>query len=399
MSAFVSPIQRKLKFIANINDEVLGEDTDPDLEILYVDIGNVDSAGRIDEVSVYRFEDAPSRARRRVRDGDVIISTVRTYLQAIAQIQNPPENMIASTGFAVVRPLPEFDANYCKYVLRERKFLAEVEKNSVGVSYPAINAIDLANIPVHVHPLARQRAIADYLDQETARLDALVAAKEHLLDLLTEKRHALISHAVTQGLDCKCAMKRTNIDFAPEIPEFWEAAKLKRISYMKSGDGITSGAIEEKGLYPVYGGNGLRGYADSFTHDGAFVLIGRQGALCGNVHLVSGQFWASEHAIVATLHEPHNIEWFVNLLKAMNLNRYSESAAQPGLASQDITNLCVPLPPLSQQRAIADYLDRETARLDELAAKTRETIALLTERRAALIAAAVTGQIDVEGAA
>ena len=202
VSAAVSPThQRKLKYLANINGEVLEEDTDPDFEILYIDIGNVDSSGKIDEVSAYRFEDAPSRARRRIRDGDVIISTVRTYLQAIAQIQNPPENMIASTGFAVVHPSPKFDANYCKYVLREQRFLAEVEKRSVGVSYPAINAIDLANIPIYIHPLARQRAIADYLNRETARLDELAAKTRKTIALLKERRTALIAAAVTGQID------------------------------------------------------------------------------------------------------------------------------------------------------------------------------------------------------
>ncbi len=202
-----------------------------------------------------------------------------------------------------------------------------------------------------------------------------------------------------RDLDCNAPMKRTDIDFAPEIPESWKVVKLKRISHMRSGEGITSGAIEEKGLYPVYGGNGLRGYTDSFTHDGTFALIGRQGALCGNVHLVSGRLWVSEHAIVATLHESHNIEWFVNLLKTMDLNRYSESAAQPGLTSQGIANLCVPLPSLSQQRAIADYLGRETARLDALVAAKQRLLDLLAEKRHALIAHAVTHGIAPRDAA
>ena len=201
MSTANSATYCKLKYMASINDEVLGEETDQDIDILYVDIGNIDSSGRIGEISEYRFEDAPSRARRRVRDGDVIISTVRTYLQAIAQIQNPPENMIVSTGFAVVRPLSGFDANYCKYVLREREFLSEVEKRSVGVNYPAINAVDLANIPVPTHPLDQQRAIADYLDRETARLDALATGIEDTISLLRERRAALIAAAVAGRID------------------------------------------------------------------------------------------------------------------------------------------------------------------------------------------------------
>ena|SRR5271166_1802221 len=114
----------------------LGEDTEPDYELQYVDIGNVDSSGNIDKVVTYAFADAPSRARRRVRDGDVIISTVRTYLQAIAPVQSPPDNLIVSTGFAVIRPMTDVcDAGFCKYALREASFLAEVEMRSVGVSY------------------------------------------------------------------------------------------------------------------------------------------------------------------------------------------------------------------------------------------------------------------------
>ena len=91
--------RRRLKYAATINDEALGEETEPDYELQYVDIGNVDSSGTINEIATYPFRDAPSRARRRVRDGDVIISCVRTYLQAISPIQNPPENLIVSTGF------------------------------------------------------------------------------------------------------------------------------------------------------------------------------------------------------------------------------------------------------------------------------------------------------------
>jgi hypothetical protein len=136
--------RQRLKFAATINDEALAEDVDPDFEIQYIDIGNVDSSGRVHEIATYRFEAAPSRARRIVRDGDVIISMVRSYLQAIAPIASPPDNLIVSTGFAVIRPRPgALDAKFCRYVLREPTFLAEVEMRSTGISYPAINASEV----------------------------------------------------------------------------------------------------------------------------------------------------------------------------------------------------------------------------------------------------------------
>ena len=201
MTAAAVASRCKLKYLASINDDVLGEDTDADFEMQYIDIGNVDSSGCISELASYRFEDAPSRARRLVRDGDVIISTVRTYLQAIAQIHEPPDNLVVSTGFAVVRPLRDrFDTRYCRFALREPAFLAEVEKRSVGVNYPAINATDLADISIPVHPLPKQRAIADYLEREAARLDALTTSVQKAIDLVEERRAALITSAVTDQL-------------------------------------------------------------------------------------------------------------------------------------------------------------------------------------------------------
>ena len=199
---------RRLKYAATINDEALSEETDPDFELQYVDIGNVDSSGRVDQIATYRFDAAPSRARRIVRNGDVIISTVRTYLQAIAAIENPPSNLIVSTGFAVVRPRNgKLDANFCKYAVRESRFLHEVVTRSVGVSYPAINASDLGDISIPLPSVAEQRAIAGYLNRETARLDALMAAKERWLELLAEKRRALITRVVTRGLNLAAPLR------------------------------------------------------------------------------------------------------------------------------------------------------------------------------------------------
>jgi type I restriction enzyme S subunit len=140
MNRAISVEPRRLKYVSTINAESLSEATFPDYELQYVDIGNVDSYGTVHDIVAYRFEDAPSRARRMVRHGDIIISTVRTYLQAIYPVENPPENLIVSTGFAVVRPNVDFlDPGFCKYALRENKFLWEVESRSTGVSYPAIN--------------------------------------------------------------------------------------------------------------------------------------------------------------------------------------------------------------------------------------------------------------------
>ncbi len=177
-------------------------------------------------------------------------------------------------------------------------------------------------------------------------------------------------------------------------PAGWARVRLGLLSFMRSGEGITSEGIREEGPFPVYGGNGVRGYSDRHTHDGEYVLVGRQGALCGNVRRVSGTFWASEHAVVAGLRAGNSVGWFAYLLESLNLNQYSVSAAQPGLAIDRIKSLIAPVPPLDVQRYIADFLDRKTAAIDALIAKKERLIELLEEKRQALITQAVTKGLD-----
>src|SRR5439155_24789881 len=139
-------------------------------------------------------------ARRMVKNGDVIVPTVRTYLRAIAALADPEPNMVVSTGFAVIRPIPEIKTGYAAYALRAPYFVERVVANSKGVSFPAINESEMATYCLAVPPPEDQHAIALFLDRETSKIDALVAKKERLIDLLKEKRAALITRAVTKGL-------------------------------------------------------------------------------------------------------------------------------------------------------------------------------------------------------
>jgi type I restriction enzyme S subunit len=159
------------------------------------------------------------------------------------------------------------------------------------------------------------------------------------------------------------------------IPEEWESLNLEAVCSMKSGESITESFIDEHSVYPCYGGNGLRGYTKRFTHDGDFALIGRQGALCGNVVGVTGKFFASEHAIVVTPKEWIEISFLTYVLSEMNLNRFSESSAQPGLSVSKILKISIAVPKnKAEQSAIATALsdvDALIESLDKLIAKKR----------------------------
>jgi len=190
-----------LKTVCTYNDEVLDETTAPETEIAYVDISNVDASNGINSTVNMLFSNAPSRARRLVRHGDVIVSTVRTYLRAITTIRNPPPNLVVSTGFAVIRPNRTLTSDFASHALASNQFIEMVIARSTGVSYPAINATELVSIPLVLPPAHEQTAISAFLDHETAKIDALMAEQQRLIDLLKEKRQAVISHAVTKGLN------------------------------------------------------------------------------------------------------------------------------------------------------------------------------------------------------
>lgn len=240
-----------------------------------------------------------------------------------------------------------------------------------------------------------QEAIAVYLDEKCGAIDAVIERKERLLALYAEKRQAIINRAVTCGIDPSAPMRDSGIPWLGSIPAHWEVKKLKYIASLKSGESITSEYIKEDGMYPVYGGNGFRGYYDRFTHDGHYVLIGRQGALCGNINYASGKFWASEHAILCTLKDGFSTKWFGELLKIMNLNQYSVSAAQPGLSVENIRVLFIPMPPTEEQTSIVSYIEAKCGTIDKITEKLRKQIELYKEYRTALIANAVTGKIKV----
>ena len=184
--------------------------------------------------------------------------------------------------------------------------------------------------------------------------------------------------------------RASGVEWLPDVPTHWTVASLKRFLRLQSGESITSEQIEVDGRFPVWGGNGVRGFTSSYTHEGSTVLIGRQGALCGNVNYASGCFWASEHAIVSTPLRPVNIKWLGEMLRAMDLNQYSVSAAQPGLSVDLIARLQTAIPPLEDQHAIGLFLDRETATINALVAEQERLIEVLKEKRQAVISHAVT---------
>ena len=187
-------------------------------------------------------------------------------------------------------------------------------------------------------------------------------------------------------------MKDSGIEWIGEIPEWWEVVPIKRLCTMQAGKNLTSEQIAPEGTYPVYGGNGIRGFFSDYNCDGQFLTVGRQGALCGNVHKINGKIWATEHAVITTPSSYTILDFLYYLLIGMDLNQYvSSTAAQPGLAVGTLLNLktCYPCSTLEQTQ-ISNYLNAKCTEIDTMLSKTRASIEEYKKLKQAVITQAVT---------
>ena len=419
----------RLKYLTSINDDAVSDSEEPLRPMSYVDISSVDSTRGITHIEEMVFEDAPSRARRLVRDGDTIVSTVRTYLRAIAPITDPPPTMVVSTGFAVIRPR-ELDPSFSAWALRGHGFIEEVVARSVGVSYPAINASEIGNIPIAVPPLDEQRDIAAFLDRETERIDSLIAKKRLLIERLQEYRTALVTRTVMRGLPPEAAraagldptprLKPSGVEWLGDVPEHWEVGNIRRFADMKSGHTPSRQHPEywddcnvpwftladvwqlrdPRNLYlgdtkESISSLGLANSAAELLPAGTVILsrtasVGFSGIM-PLAMATSQDYW---NWICGSALLP---EYLLFLFRAMRgeFNRLMMGSTHRTIYEASAASIRISVPPFSEQSQIVRFIQERLPSIDDAAAAARLAIERLEEYRTALITAAVTGKIDV----
>ena len=402
---------KKLKYYTTTNDEVLTESTAPNYEFRYVDIGSVTLQKGIEQYQVFSFENAPSRARRIVRAGDVIVSTVRTYLKAVASIHDD-KDVIVSTGFAVIRP-KEVDSRFLAYSLANHYFVEMVSSRSTGVSYPAINASAMVNIKNVLPPNDIQKCIADYLDRKTEAVDTAISDKEKLIRLLEEQRTSVICSAVTKGIDSTAEMKDSGNEWLGYIPSHWRVAPAKALfaqskeirhetdaqltASQKYGIISQDDYMERQNYKIVLADKGLENWKHVEPNDFIISLRSFQGGL--EISYIPGCItW---HYIVLKPKAGVEPEYFKWLFKSP---RYIQALQRTGnfirdgqdLRFSNFVQVPLPLIPMEEQKEIAEYLNRETARIDSIIADITEQIEKLKEYRQSVISEVVTGKVAVE---
>lgn len=403
----VKPICR----VTSVNDDALSDSTTGSTRISYVDISSVGYTEGIKQATEMAFEDAPSRARRKASTGDVVVSTVRTYLKAVAAVTDEYADCIFSTGFAVLRAR-QLEQSFLKWMILNELLIQSIEAHSEGLSYPAINASALVKLKSVIPPPEEQATIAAALERETARIDALIQKKTRFIELLKEKRQALITHAVTKGLVPNVKMKDSGVEWIGQVPEHWEVkpffalvAELNRknvglvetnILSLSYGNIIQKPETRNMGLTP-------ESYETYQIVESGEIVFRFTDLQNDKRSLRSAQ--VTQRGIITSAYmavKPQSIDstYFAWLMRSYDLCKvfYAMGGGlRQSLKFEDVRRLPVFIPPVNEQSAIANTINAGTARIDALVEKTEQSITLLKERRSAFITAAVTGQIDLRG--
>lgn len=399
----------RLKDLVYINSSTLTEDTNSSYCFNYIDISSVSGEGKISMDACYNFGEAPSRARRIVKKGDVLISTVRTYLRAIASIDFDAKDIVASTGFAVCSPKKNIASKYLSYAVRNNIVIADICKESTGVSYPAITAARLSSIEIPFAKIAEQQAIADYLDKKTVEIDTQISLLENKQKAYEKLKCSLIDKVVTCGLNPYVELKDSGIDWIGEIPVHWEVKRLKSI-FSECKEISSTGNEDLLSVSEYYGVARRLDVMDEDEYDTrADSLVGykicKKDDLVINIMLAwkRGLAFSDYDGIVSPAYAvyrgknivPHYYHYLLRTNKYIaEFKRNSKGIIDSRLRlySDRFFAINTIVPPLEEQLAVADYLDKITAEIDECISLTDKKIKAYKRLKQSLIDEVVTGK-------
>lgn len=412
-----------LKYLCSYNNETLPENTNGEYEFDYVDIGSVTYGKGIENYQHLKFSKAPSRARRLVKTGDIILSTVRTYLKATAQIPENVYPIVVSTGYLTLRANKQIIPNFLKYSVQQDAFISEIEAKSSGVSYPAINASEAVRTSVIVPPIEEQQRIADFLDAKCAKIDSVRKNVESEIEALKQYKQSVITEAVTKGLDPDVEMKDSRVEWIGEIPKQWKIIRLKYIlkEPMKYGANEAGVAydnslpryiritdITPEGKLKEYGKLSLNeDIARNYMLKDKALLFARSGATVGKVFFYKKEYGAATFAgylisaiVDANKALPEWVYYYTNSSAYWEwINQiYTQSTIQ-NIGADKYSEMPIPIcSDLSLQAKILKFLDSKCAEIDSIVEDKQKQISTLDEYKKSLIYEYVTGKKEVPSA-
>lgn len=304
------------------------------------------------------------------------------------------EKGVITSAYLAIKPNEQIKSEFLTYLFKAydarkalhamgkglRQTLAWKELKSYSVVYP---------------PLPTQQRIADFLDRKCAEIDELAALQETVIAELKSYKQSVITEAVTKGLDPDVPMKDSGVKWIGEIPEGWDVRQIKRYAKVNNGkEIIVELPANTPNAKPVYGSGGIFKYTNDILFNGEAVLFGRKGTL-GKPLYVNGEFWVVDTMYYLTFDSALFPKYAYYELMAFDWIPFITHTAIPSVVASDVVASNVPIPPITEQRAIADYLDKKCAEIDELIAIKQQKIEALKEYKKSVIFEYVTGKKEV----
>jgi type I restriction enzyme, S subunit len=376
--------------LVDINVENLSQKTPGNTPIEYIDIASIEKTGYIAQTKQYTFSNAPSRARRVVRTGDVIVSTVRPYLKAFALVTDEHNGKICSTGFAVLRPKKGVDSRFIYQTVIDDRFIEYLKSKMTGSSYPAVRPIDIAVYPLDVPKYEEQRKIAAILSS----VDEAIEKTEAIIEQTEKVKKGLMQQLLTKGIG-HTKFKKTEIG---EIPEEWEVITVEEICDIL--DGLRKPIKKEDripGNIPYYGATGIIDWVNDYIFDEPLVLVGEDGENIRSRVLpmafkIEGKSWVNNHAHVLRPKNNVHIDYLELYLESLDYEKYITGSAQPKLNQQTLRKIKIALPSKDEQITISNSIQALVSKLKN----EKQQLSELEKIKKGLMQVLLTGKVRVK---
>jgi type I restriction enzyme S subunit len=350
----------------------------PEAEFDYIDVSSISNATfEIEQTQRLKGKDAPSRARRLVKAGDILFATIRPTLRRIAIVPDHLDNQVCSTGYFVLRPKENLDHRFLFYSLFTEEFMGEMETLQKGASYPAVTDAEVRSQTIPIPPIPEQQRIVGLLDEAFAGIATAKANAEKNLQNARALFDSNLQSVFTQR------------------GKGWAEKTIADCFKVRSGDFLPAKAMVGSGNFNVYGGNGINGRHDQKNLSGENIIIGRVGAKCGNVHHVEGNAWVTDNALYISEYLcPFDLGFLTRLLRLKDLRSRANQMAQPVISYTTIKDVSLEFPASKvEQEKISCSFDALEVETQRLASLYERKLAALEALKKSLLHQAFTGEL------
>ncbi|EAK3666998.1 restriction endonuclease subunit S, partial [Campylobacter upsaliensis] len=299
---------------------------------------------------------------------------------------------IISPAYTILEPQVEIYSFYFKFLFKSSFFISTLNIHKIGIREGQnISYASLQYTPIPLPPLQKQKEIAEFLDSKCEKIQNYIDKKQKLITLLQEKKQALINEVVTKGLNPNIEFKNSEIAYLGLIPHHWEVRRMKFMASIHNGREQTEIA-DENGIYPIYGSGGILGKSMYFIYDKPSVLLGRKGTIDKPL-FVEEPFWTIDTMFYTSVSKIVLPKYFYYLCLTIDFQFYISGSAIPSMTQYDLANISFALPPLQEQKQIANFLDKKCEKINSVIEKTKRQITLIKEYKNTFINEAVCGRV------